>query len=421
VTSTPAFWLARQPILDLTGDTVAYELLFRSDAGNAARVTDARMATASVISSAFGELGMASVLGDCNAFINFDAELLMSDVVELLPSGRTVIEILETVVITPQIVERCRELRARGFSFALDDVVQLDDSYEPLLPLVDILKLDVLATAQAELPGLVARARAAKHVKLLAEKVDSREQAERCRKLGFELFARPVGLKGRRADPSKRMLMQLLEQTLDDATDTAVLQETFKQAPELSYKLMRLVNSVGTGLRSPIQSLSHALTILGRRQLQRWLQLLLFAQQGTGKFPSPLLETAAARGKLMELLAEQRSPDPRWCDRAFMTGILSLIDTLLETPMAEVVEDLRLPDDVRAALLERSGPLGHFLRIVEALEQVDDTSVSALLADRDPCSTAELPQLQIAALSWSTGLGHAGESPQTPAKRRQQG
>ena len=113
--------------------------------------------------------------------------------------------------------------------------------------------------------------------------------------------------------------MRLLEQTLDEGTDAAVIQETLKQAPELGYKLMRLVNSVGMGVRNPIQSLSHALAILGRRQLQRWLQLLLFAQQGNGTFPSPLLEMAAARGKLMELLAEQRSSDPRWGARAFMS------------------------------------------------------------------------------------------------------
>ena len=395
-------------------DTVAYELLFRSGETNAAQIADNRVATASVINYAFSDLGIASVLGDCRGYINFDADLLMSEIVELLPPERTVIELLESVKITPRVIERCRELRARGFSFALDDVVQLDASHSSLLPLIDVVKIDVLAAPPENLPQLVAKARSASQAKLLAEKVDTRHQADRCRELGFELFqgyffARPVVMQGRRTDPSRQLLLRLLEQSLDDS-NAAAIEETFKQAPELSYKLMRLVNSVGTGLRSPIQSLSHAVVILGRRQLQRWIQVLLFTHQSSGGFQSPLLQMAAARGKLMELLAEQSSPDQRLHDRAFMTGILSLLDALLAMPMTEVIEQLSLPDDVRAALLRRTGLLGRLLRVVEALERTDDAEVSSLLADGDPCSTAELPKLQIAALSWSNQVGQPAES-----------
>ncbi len=406
------FWLGRQPILDLTGNTVAYELLFRSGASGAAQVIDDRIATSTVISHAFNELGLASVLGQCRGFINFDAALLMSDVVELLPPERTMIELLETVEITAEVVERCRDLRSRGFSFALDDVVQLDEAHAPILPLVDVIKVDVKETAAGLLPALVARVRAQpRRVKLLAEKVDSREQAEYCRQLGFELFqgyffARPVVLQGRRADPSRTVLLHLLQQSVSDAGN-AEIEATFKQAPELSYKLMRLVNSVGIGSRYEIRSLSHALVILGRRQLQRWLQVLLFAHHGAGDFPSPLLQMAAARGKLLELLCEQRRESQEVCDQAFMTGILSLLDTLLETPMAEAIADIALPVVVRKALLEKHGPLGQMLRLVEALERAENEQVASLLDEHELCSTAVLPQLQIAALSWSTGLGTA--------------
>lgn len=408
VVAAPSFWLGRQPILDLTGNTVAYELLFRSGA-TGGPVADNRMATASVISLAFNELGIPAVLGRCRGFINFDAELLMSEVVELLPPERTVVELLETVRITPEIVDRCRKLRSRGFSFALDDIVQLDAEHEPILPLVDVIKIDVLETPADALPDLIGRARSARRVKLLAEKVDSREQADHCRQLGFDLFqgyffARPALLQGRRADPARRVLVYLLQQALGE-TENAQIELTFKQAPELSYKLMRLVNSVAMGMRSPIESLSHALVILGRRQLQRWLQVLLFAHDSTGDFPSPLLQMAAARGKMMELLAERRSADQGYRDRAFMTGILSLLDALLDAPMSEVIEQLSLPGDVRDALLVREGRLGHLLRIVETLDKSDDAAVSALLAAGDPCTIAELPQLQIAALAWSNAIG----------------
>jgi len=407
----PAFWLGRQPILDRQDQTVAYELLFRSSATAGGGITDNRMATASVITHAFNELGIASVLGTCRGFINFDADLLLSDAVELLPPGRTVIELLETVQITPEIVKRCHRLRTRGFSFALDDVVQLEEAYTPILPLIDVIKIDVLATPADDLPALVARVRQLAAVRLLAEKVDSPEQATRCRELGFDLFqgyffARPVILAGRRADPSRQMLVHLLQQTMSGA-DNAQIEATFKQAPELSYKLMRLVNSVGMGLRSPIASLSHALVILGQRQLQRWLQLLLFAHGSSGASQNPLLGLAAARGRLMELLAEKQSADVASRDRAFMTGILSLLDVLLEAPMDEVIAEISLPEDVGRALLTRSGPLGHLLRVVEALEQPDAMALPELLAAGDPCSPDDIATIQVKALAWSNSIVQA--------------
>ncbi len=411
----PQFWLGRQPILDRNSTTVAYELLFRSGEANSATIPDNRTATARVISHAFGELGLAQVLGEGLGFINFDDELLLSDAVLLLPPARTVVEILESVPIDARVIERCRELHGRGFSFALDDIVQLERMHALLLPYVDYVKIDVAGRDAAELRAIVAHVRGGWRVKLIAEKIDCAEQAQNCRELGFDLFqgyffAKPTMIKGRRADPSRQRLLDLLQQTLDDSNDNSAIEDTFKQAPELSYNLMRLVNSVSVGLRSPIRSLSHALTILGRRQLQRWLQVLLFASHSSHAFSSSLLPMAASRGKLMELLAERQSRDRAWPDRAFMTGILSLLDALLAMPIAEVIEPLRLPDDVRTALLEREGPLGHLLRIVEALEHADNVGAAALLATGDPCSTGELPQLQIAALAWSDALGRTSDS-----------
>jgi EAL and modified HD-GYP domain-containing signal transduction protein len=405
--AAPNFLLGRQPILDRNQTTVAYELLFRAGSRDGANVKDDRMATSTVIAQAFSELGIDAVLGGCRGFINFDAALLMSKVVELLPPDRTVLELLETVDINADIVSRCEEMRSAGFHFALDDVVQMNTAHESLLHLVEVVKVDIPATPAAEVPALVTCARRA-GVKLLAEKVDSLEQANWCRDLGFDLFqgyyfARPVILEGRRADPSKQVLLNLLQQSLTD-TDPAVIDETFKQAPELTYKLMRLVNSVSMGLRSKIQSLSHALVVLGSRQLQRWLQVLLFAQHGPGDFPSPLLTMAATRGKLMELHSERESFDQGFRDRAFMTGILSLMDALLGTRLDEVVVQLNVADDVRDALLSREGRLGRLLQLAEALERNDHEAVAALLADGRPCTLAELPALQVAAMTWGNGL-----------------
>jgi EAL and modified HD-GYP domain-containing signal transduction protein len=407
VQSPPSFFLGRQPILDRRQTTVAYELLFRSGQSGGAVVSDDRVATASVIAHAFSALGIDAVLGGCRGFINFDAQLLMSDVVEVLPPERTVVELLETIDVDAAVVDRCRELRQQGFRLALDDVTHMDSGRQQMLPMIDVVKVDIPATPAHQIPGLIERVRRP-GLKLLAEKVDSQAQADWCRELGFDLFqgyffARPMVLEGRRADPSKRLLVELLQQVLTDA-DNADIERSLKQSPELSYKLMRLVNSVGMGLRSPIQSLGHALVVLGRRQLQRWIQVLLFAHHSTGEFPSPLLTLAATRGRLLELLAERYSYDSGFRDQAFMTGILSLLDTLLGLSMPEAVASLALPEAVREALLCRSGPLGRLLRLVESLEAGHDAETTTLLADGTTCSLAELPRLQVAAMAWANGI-----------------
>ncbi|MDH5344055.1 MAG: EAL domain-containing protein, partial [Betaproteobacteria bacterium] len=327
--AAPSFFLGRQPILDRNQKTVAYELLFRTSNQTGVEVLNDQMATASVISHAFSELGIDAVLGNRTGFINFSAELLLSDIVELLPAGRMVIELLETVEITPEVIERCRVLRQAGFTFALDDMVKITPAHEALLPLIEVVKIDILDTPSAAISGLVMQAHRS-GVKVLAEKVETREQARECRELGCDFFqgyffARPVILEGRRSDPSRQVLLNLLQLTLSNA-DRGAIERTFKQSPELTYKLMRLVNSVSMGLQTRIESLPRALVVLGSRQLQRWIQVLLFAQHSSGNAPSPLLTLAVTRGKMMELLAERECGDAEYRDQAFMAGILSLID-----------------------------------------------------------------------------------------------
>jgi EAL and modified HD-GYP domain-containing signal transduction protein len=407
VPKPPSFFLGRQPILDRQQNTVAYELLFRAGIAGDAAVADDVAATSSVIAHAFGALGIDAVLGSCRGFINFDTGLLMSDVVELLPAGRTVVELLETIDIDSAVIDRCRRLRRQGFRLALDDVTRLDAAREQVLPLIDVVKVDIAATPEGEMAGLVARLRRP-GVQLLAEKVDTCAQARWCRDLGFDLFqgfffARPTLLEGRRADPDSTLLLQLLQLVLTDADNDEIV-ALLKHSPELIYKLLRLVNSVSMGLRSPVQSLAHALVVLGRRQLQRWVQVLLFAHQGTSDIPSPLLTMAATRGRLMELLGGHAGFDGVGRDRAFMTGILSLLDALLGESLADVIAPLGLPDEVGGALLHRHGRLGDLLRLVEALEVGDDGQVAALLAANATCSVAELPGLQVAAMTWADGI-----------------
>lgn len=402
-------FLGRQPILDRDQRIVAYELLFRSGRTAGVTVTDDMQATASVIHHAFSEMGVQTVLGDQLGFINVSADLLLSDMVELLPKSQVVLELLETIVVNDAVVERCRALKLQGFTLALDDFV-FNESYRPLLGIVDIVKVDLLLHSQDELNAAVSQIRQWP-VKLLAEKVDSAEQAQYCHALGFDLFqgyyfARPSVLTAKRADPSQMALIQLLGLLLKDA-DTHQIEHIFKQHPNLTYNLMRLVNSVACGVRRSITSVSQAIMVLGRSQLQRWLQLLLFTLQSGSSYPSPLLLLAATRGKMMELLAVRQQRDAAFSETAFMTGILSLIDTLIDKPLADIVDELNLGQGLAAALLRREGDLGVLLRLIESVEHADLQQAGALLAQIDGLTLMDLTAAEIEAMSWANQVAEA--------------
>ncbi|GLR11264.1 cyclic diguanylate phosphodiesterase [Chitinimonas prasina] len=411
----PQFFLGRQPIVGRQRELVAYELLFRTSQENSASVEDDVVASAAVMQHAFSGLGLQSVLEDKLGFINLSAPLLCSDVIEILPRERVVLEILETVELTPAVIERCRALKAAGYRLALDDVIRFDEAQKAILPLVEVVKLDVLAMQARETEQLV-RALKPYGVKLLAEKVDSTLQRDFCHELGCDLFqgyyfARPTILSGKPVQPSAMLLLKLLSQVAADA-DTQDLEDTLKHAPDLTVHLLRLVNSVAFGLPRKISSVRTALTLLGRAQLHRWVQIMVFAQQSsTHTAADPLVQTAAVRGHLMERLTQTLRPgDELLADRAFMVGMLSLIDALFGKPMEDVLKPLNLEDTVHEALLNRGGWIGYLLRLVEGIELADRNVTLTLLGGLENLSLDTLNRLQIEAMSWAARLGRDEEA-----------
>jgi EAL and modified HD-GYP domain-containing signal transduction protein len=414
VKPAPELFLGRQPILDRNQNLAAFELLFRAGHFNGAQIEDDVFASATVINHAFSELGVETVLGKHTGFINLSAPLIMSDVIELLPKNKVVLEILEHVEVTRPLVERCKALKARGFTLALDDYTGREADFKPLLDVVDIVKVDVKDMDPATLLKTTAYLKQLK-VRLLAEKVDSREQVDRCLELGYELFqgyyfAKPSIITGRRLSHAEAALMRLLGLVLSDG-ETGQIEGVFKQNPDLSLNLLRLVNSAATRIRTRITSLGGAIAALGRKQLQRWLQLLMFTLSSApaAEFPSPLLVLAATRGKLMELIGTALKPGDRdFPDRAFMTGILSLVNALLGMPMPEIVGTVPLDPDVKQALLERAGLLGKMLLLVEALEESGLLGIEKALEEVPGLAHSQVIGMQVEAMRWANSIGEAG-------------
>lgn len=399
-------FLGRQPILDADGKIVAFELLFRGGDLDRAEVSDDTRASAHVIASAFGTLGMGLSQGNCRYYVNVGRELLLSDAIELLPPTSVTLELLESIRVDGDIVERCRQLSAKGYRLALDDFVY-HESYEPLLDVVDVVKVDLTLQGLDQAEDAVRRIRAdrpGRAMAFLAEKVERREDFERLRSKGFDLFqgyffARPHQLSIRRVDPSAVAMLKVLEIVIRDG-ETEDIEDALKGDPMLCYNLLRLANSVAQGAGRAVASLRQAIVLLGRQQIRRWLQLLIFARREGGDSGGALLHLAAARGKLMELLAGN-SGEGR--DKAFTIGILSLVDILLDLPMEEIVAQVNPGDEIRQALLERKGEFGELLRLCETLE-AEESSAWAVMPPGRNLDGEAMMKAQIEALSWANEL-----------------
>ncbi|MDR3579146.1 MAG: EAL domain-containing protein [Oryzomonas sp.] len=408
IPSLTKFFLGRQPILDIRQEIVGYELLFRSTEKNYSEYESQDQASMSVISSALANFGLNNVLGDKDGFINVTHDVLFSDMVEVLPPRQTILELLESVELTDVVKDRCRQLKGKNYRIALDDHVYSPEHHD-LYRFVDIVKIDLLETNPADLPEIVAALRQFP-VTLLAERIETMERFQDCLELGFELFqgyffARPVVLKRKGLEPSRMAMLRLLGNLQGD-TDFGKIEEIFRDHPELSYNMLKLVNSVHMGLREKINSLRHAIMLLGLGKLRRWVQLAIFASADSRGINNPLLEMAAVRGRLLEYLVMEHYHLPRGSeqvDSAFMLGILSLVDVLFETPIEGIVRELRLSDEIAAALLNRDGELGALLALAETLEQTNFGEIHHLT---ETCGipVATLLAAQLDAFSWRTGI-----------------
>ena len=377
-------YLGRQPIVDRNGALNAFELLFRSDATNPARVTDDADATAQVLARLVGDMGLSAALGDHTGYLNVDRTVLMSDVVRQLPlpPERFVLEILETVTFDDALFRRCNELRRAGFRLALDDVSQVSRRLHAFLSCVDIVKIDFMECPRECLAELVSTVK--QHGKLsLAEKVETREDHDAAMRAGFELFqgyhfAKPQVLISRRITPSRDALLRLMV-VLNGEPGIVELEAELKRIPSLVVQLLRLLQSTASVRARTVSSMREAIMMVGTRQIARWAQLLLFADGDLDTLRSdPLSQLCGARARFMELAASQLRPDEvRFADTAFMTGVFSLVHVLFGSAIEDIVSTLPVRADMRRALLERHGDLGLLLDAAEAAESGDLTAIRA--------------------------------------------
>ena len=398
------FYLGRQPVLDRNQALFGYELLFRGSAQGPAHIDSGLSASAGVIHHA-SQLGLPRAIGDATAFLNVDTDVLHSDMFAFLPRERTVLEIVRSVEPNDAVIGRMTELSQHGFRFAAEASAH-GAALSRLLPVIDYVKMDLRELPVVTLLSLAPRLRGTGK-RLVAEKVETHNEYRTCLDIGFDYFqgyyfAKPTVIAGRKLSPSQAAVLDLLNLVTSDA-DNAEIERAVKKDVTLGLNLLRLVNTPAAGAGRKIESVSQALMLLGRRQLQRWLQILLYAEPGVrGHNLSPLLMLATTRARLMELLAQRLRPGQRnVAEIAFTVGMMSLMDTLFCIPMQDIVEQIPVIDEVRHALLVRRGFFGELLRLAESIERMDDAQDEVMPALNELSMDGDdLAELEVSAFEW---------------------
>jgi len=362
-------YVARQPILNIDQKVVAYELLFRDGKSNTFPNIDPNQATSNILTNNHLTLGLEQVTSDLPAYINFHAETLISHFPSFLDPKNVVLEILEDVPVTDELLSACKELHAKGYKLALDDF-DFDEKWHAFYPFVDIIKIDVLQFSILEISKLV-RSLAGLDVVLLAEKVETLQQFEKLKMLGFTLFqgyffAKPEMLKQRKITTAKQNILELISQSSQVDLDMNKISAVFAVDPGLTYKLLRFINSPTYGSSQEITSLKHALAYIGQVELKKFIALLALSDLSSDKNPE-IMRLSLARAKFCEQIALCRfeSENP---PKAFLTGILSLIDGILDHELEYVLDVLPVHGEIKSALRYEQCDLANYLRLVKKIE-----------------------------------------------------
>ena len=371
------FFAARQPILHADQTLFAYELLFREGLENVFPDIDADQATSRMVEGLQSTLDLPRLTQDKPAFINFTHDSLLNGYPMMLSQDQIVVEILETARPTRRLLDSVKELKERGYQIALDDY-EHDSVWAHFFPYIDIIKVDVMVTDEDTIRQIIHDIRLFPQIKLLAEKVETHDQFQRMISLGFSyfqgyFFSRPEVMQSKRLDHSSMALTNLVVQLSKNSVAVDDVLKVFEGDANLSFKLLRYVNSPLFRRRNEIQTIRQAIVVLGEQELKRFVYLLFSASVGESK-PAELSNMSLVRARFGELLMSARAMDSQ-AESAFLVGLLSTLDAMLNTSMEELLQSLALVDDMKNALLHGTGIMGESLQLVQALEQANWTKV----------------------------------------------
>ena len=397
-------YVARQPIFNQQQLLIGYELLFRDGERNAFPDIDPDEATSRLLSEQHLLFGVERITANKLAFINFAEDSLLYHFPTSLDPGNTVIEILESVHFSSELLTACRELHELGYQLALDDYT-FSPEWQRLLPLISYLKVDIRQHDLGNLPEKISQLKGFSG-KLLAEKVETMTEFHQLQAMGFDyfqgyFFARPEMLKHKQLGHHQMHLLALIAEAAEPELDFDKLVLVIERDLGLSYKLLRFINSAYYARPRPIQSLKHAMVFMGETELKKFIALVALSNLSVTDQPE-LLKMSIVRARFCDQLTKA-SGQQELQSSAFLTGMLSLIDALLEQPLEQVLQQLPLEPAIKDALLQQQGILGQSLQMVLHYEQADwqhyQQQATALLDDK-----TDVRELYLDAVDWAEQL-----------------
>jgi c-di-GMP-related signal transduction protein len=397
-------FIARQPIFDQRLRVFAYELLFRGGPQNHF-IKPSKNAASSVIADSITLFDLQNLTGNALAFLNVDELALRLDAPRLLPPERVIIEILETVTPSDEIVRICRDLVNSGYTLALDDFID-HPRYAPLVECAKYLKIDFQL-----LDGDGRRRIVEKYgnsgISLLAEKVETEDELAEARQLGYTyfqgyFFCKPSMIETREIPGNKLLQLRLLNLVAGPDLDYSAIEQLLKNEPSLLYRLLRYLNSPLLGLCSEVHSVSHALALLGEREFRRWVSIFAVVALAGGK-PPELIRTALTRAYFCEEFSHAARMDNEQSN-LFLMGLLSITDALLDQPIADVLRSLPVAQEVKIALTGGENRFHDVYELLLALERAEWPRLSACV-DRLDVPEEAVPDAFQSALQKASAIG----------------
>jgi len=375
--------VARQPIFDVSLNVFGYELLFRNNVMNSYDGLDGDQATYDVIANSFLIIGIETLTNGKKAFINFTTNSLKSNVPAMLPRELVAVEVLEDVIPDEEIINACKNLKKKGYLLVLDDFV-FKPEYMPLIELTDIIKVDFRMTPRKERQEMIQRL-SGYSIKFLAEKVETQEEFQDALEMGYSyfqgyFFCKPSILSSKNLPGYKTNYFHILQEINQPELEFKQIEAIIRRDVSLSYQLLKFINSSVFGFKGTISSLQQALVLLGQKELMKWISLIALKNIANDK-PGELILESLIRARFAEKLAmskmlKQQAPD------AFLMGMLSHIDVLLDRSLHEVLDEISLTEEIKHALLETEHNLFSLLyKLIRSYERGDWKAYSGYVVE----------------------------------------
>ena len=392
-------YVARQPIFNTDQSVYGYELLYRGFSKNNTEKVDGDTATSEVLINSFSTIGIESITQKKRAFINFTKKLLVKEVPTIFDKEIIIVEVLENIEINQQMIAICKKLKDKGYIIALDDFI-FDESYLPLLKIADIIKVDFLYSTQSQRKKIESIAR--EHaVTLLAEKIETREEFERAKELGYSyfqgfFFKKPEIFEGDEIPVYPNNYFMALDELNKKEPDFNKVADIIRNDMSLSYKLLKLINSAAFGMRTEVKSIKQALVILGIAEMKKWLNLIVLKKIAKDE-PKEIMKTALIRAKTAEEIGKEivTGVNP---SELFLIGLFSMLDTLMHQDKKLLMEDLPISQRIKDAILGKEGIYRDILQLIISYEEgrwnMVDIFCKKLELDKEKISTSFISSIE---------------------------